>query len=391
VKQRALYFVKNYHPAHAGILYALEAGGYEPTLVVAEPGRPDSKAGSGLYPTEPVHIPPGRISQLLFRPGAKSKYVREVPQIRALVRIMAHRRPALTLVYERSVRSSVTAWVAFLAGSEVVQVLDAPSLRLKSKSARHVARLPHLWLRHFLSPRLRMHSGGLGEEVGKCVPLGPFLGTSMLAPYPVFVDSKNVRVRRLESPLRVVCVAGSNPDRANHDFVLRAIAPLVQQEQASITFLLWPTSADAQIAVLRATESELRLRESDVQVGVPTRDLHEFLKPFDIMIYSSARGTYGHAISVALTCGLPVICSEKVGAKTLIRDGVNGFTYHPDDLLRLRKIVGEMIRSGDTVALLSQQAMRLADRDFSPHAWLAHLDSLRPRLRKPSRLRHGRR
>jgi len=375
--RRAMYFVKNYHPAHAGVLFALQVGGYEPTLVVARAGRPEHKSGDGLYATNSLHLPASGISRLLLRPGAKSTYGRELPQIGTLIRMLVLHRPELTLVYERSVRSTVTAWFAFLVGSEVVQVLDTPSRRLKSRSHRQLARLPLLWLQHLLSPKLRMHSGGLGEEVGKSISLGPFLGKSTLSPYPIAAGRGSDRTRLCESPIRIVVMAGSNPNRTQFEMVLRALAPLINCDLIKVEFLLWPGHVETQSAEVRSAEQDLGLRESKIQPGVSTGGLREFLGAFDVMIYASHRGSYGHAVSVALAAGVPVVCSEKMGASVLIRNGVNGFTHRPKDMLQLRAIVQNLSENSDTIALLSQQALNLADEEFSPRAWLANLESLR--------------
>jgi len=380
--ERAVYSVKNYHPVHAGVLLALEAGGFEPILVVAETERTNIKTGSGLYATDAVHVPAGRISRLLFKRGDKKKYGREVPKIGDLLRLFAQHRPVLTLVYERSVRSTVTALVAFLFGSDVVQVLDSPTLPLKTSRLKHIRRLPSLWLRHLMSPKRRIHSGVMGARVGDRVSLGPLLGSSMLAPYPVTVDREDMFVRQFDGPLRIVCMTPSNQKRADMGQMLRSIASLIREDEARVTFVLWPGYAEEQASVLRAIEHELGLMPSEIQAGVSTSDLFKFFRAFHLLIYP-ATTLYGSAIPFALACGLPVICRENEGARVLIRNGINGFTYHPDDPTRLESIVKDLVARAEALEVLSQQALELSSQEFSPAAWLSHVASVRVGSRGP--------
>lgn len=365
--QVAIYSIKNYHVAHAGILQALKLGGFRPVLLVRDNNKSAQKDGQRVFAVASEHVPAGFFSTAMWRRDPKA-YVREVPRLLPLLLLFFRQRPALTLVYERSVRSSVVAFVAFLFRSRVIQVLDSPTLRW-SASKKPWA-LPNLWLRYLLTPKRRIHSGGMGTMHGERVALGPLLGASTFAPYPVRVPERYQQVRTLRLPLRIICVAGSNHRHTNFSFVLSALKDMVQNHSVELTFLVWPSYAETQTREIRSLQKKMSLRQVSIQYGVASSEFQALLLNFDAMIYSSSRGIYGHAVSVALSCGMPVICSRGVGARVLIREGQNGFLFHPHKEKELSRALRSLVQPPSRFEELSREALRLYEENFSLNAWL---------------------
>ena len=372
--QVAFYSVKNYHVAHAGILQALQLGGFRPVLLVRDNHKSAQKDGQRVFAASSELVPAGILSSRIWQRDSKSAYLREVPRIFPLLLLFFRWRPTLTLVYERGVRTSVVAFIAFLFRSKVIQVLDAPTLRWKPE--KNPWALPNLWLRYLMTPKRRMHSGGLGTMHGERVSLGPLLGTSTLAPYPVSVPEHYRAVRTPRLPLRVICVAGSNHRRTNFPFVLTSLGDVVRNHSVDLTFLVWPLYAESQTREIRSVEKQMSLGRIGIQRGVQASHFQAFLQNFDVMIYSSSRSSYGHAVSVALSCGIPVVCSRGVGARVLIREGQNGFLFNPHEMGELSRAIASLAQSLSQCEKLSLGALRLSEQNFSLSAWLDAANAL---------------
>lgn len=58
---------------------------------------------------------------------------------------------------------------------------------------------------------------------------------------------------------------------------------------------------------------------------VPQFKLSEFYHQSSVFVLASVEDGFGMVVAQAMACGLPVIVTENVGARDLVRDGVNGF------------------------------------------------------------------
>ena len=59
-------------------------------------------------------------------------------------------------------------------------------------------------------------------------------------------------------------------------------------------------------------------------------ELKKYFKLSDIFIFPSLKDTFGYVVPEALISGLPVICSEKAGASSLISNSKNGYVIDPN-------------------------------------------------------------
>jgi len=83
-------------------------------------------------------------------------------------------------------------------------------------------------------------------------------------------------------------------------------------------------------------------------------ELVKYFKMADIFIFPSLYDQFGYVVPEALASGLPVICTEKSGASSLIKDGLNGYIVDPhQDFYNEIKLVITNLKSFQENALLS--------------------------------------
>lgn len=96
--------------------------------------------------------------------------------------------------------------------------------------------------------------------------------------------------------------AWANLDLPNAELVLRA--PLNEE----LKVLLKPYS-----------------QRDDIKVVGHVDDINELYRTASVFAFPSSEDGFGMVVTEAMACGLPVIISENVGAKDIVRQGVDGF------------------------------------------------------------------
>ncbi len=124
------------------------------------------------------------------------------------------------------------------------------------------------------------------------------------------------------------------------------------------------------------------------------QDAWRFVQGLDCLFYRTSdewQEPHGRVVQEAMACGLPVVCSRRVGATDFIRHGRNGFVFDSDaealDVLRqlrddpvLRARVGaaarrtvELLFSEESVRRMRDFYLRGTDTEFDP---ASELDAL---------------
>lgn len=83
-----------------------------------------------------------------------------------------------------------------------------------------------------------------------------------------------------------------------------------------------------------------RLMPDAVFTGFRTgTELSELMASLDVFVHTGADETFCQAVQEALACGVPVVAPAAGGPLDLVRPGVNGLLYAPDDESGLRAAV----------------------------------------------------
>lgn len=365
---KVLYFAKNYHPAHAGVVAAIQSEGHDVVLVVHTEKSGSVKNGESLTPVRIVVLERWNLLTRLFRSRKTAQAFPNLFWVRQLIR---RERPGLVLVYSHHYSGVLISLLARLSGARSATIADSPRV------LKRLRRLPWLLLQRPFRNQAQLHTGEYGRP-GESVHLGPMLGQSFVAPYPVKVDIS--LDRRLEEPdeaapkkVRLVCMSCSNPRRARIDLPVRALAKSGVAEQIELVFLR--ASSHGEVPLIRRLESELGVPRSQIRLDLSDNEVREFfMSSADAMIYPAHNVDYGQTVAEALAHGLPVLCSDSVGARLLVEHGTNGLVFSSDNVDALAAVLKEVVESGPRrLSEMSTSAKQIAARTHSSEAWMATL------------------
>lgn len=94
-------------------------------------------------------------------------------------------------------------------------------------------------------------------------------------------------------------------------------------------------------------------------VGFITKDkLNKYYLESDIFIFPTMLDGFGFAVIEAMSCGLPVICTDNTGAKDSIIDGSNGFIVPTGDENVMKEKIDWCINNREKLYDMGQEAKR---------------------------------
>jgi glycosyltransferase involved in cell wall biosynthesis len=158
-------------------------------------------------------------------------------------------------------------------------------------------------------PREKVHSVMLGADTALFAP-----GTASARP---------------EGDEFVFVFAGAMIRRKGFDLLVEAFTRVWNAEAGVHLEIVGPTG-DAASVLSRATPAGI-----SVSGSLPQAELARRFHRADCLVLPSRNDSYGMVVAEALAAGLPVIVSEMVGAKELVRENVNGWVVNAGDVARL--------------------------------------------------------
>jgi len=142
------------------------------------------------------------------------------------------------------------------------------------------------------------------------------------------LDRRNCRlhIRRrhgLSESDVVVLFVGMNFEIKRLKLVIEGVAELIRERKRGANLKVLVVGKGNQ-APYQALARDLGITDRVIFAGV-TREVEKYYLASDLFAMPSQFDTFGMAVLEAMAAGLPVIITEKVGAKDLVTDGVQGF------------------------------------------------------------------
>lgn len=142
---------------------------------------------------------------------------------------------------------------------------------------------------------------------------------------------------------------------------------------------------------LRCLISDLSLQDSVLLPGFKQyEDLPVYYGLANAFIHASRVEQWGLVVNEAMASGLPVIVSDRCGCvPELVHDGINGYTFDPDDVPTLSKKMMEMAAmSSDERAAFGEQSARIV-AEFGPERFAMGLEQAADAAMKSPRRKLG--
>ena len=116
--------------------------------------------------------------------------------------------------------------------------------------------------------------------------------------------------------------------------------------------------------------------------GVPQHRLSEYYCQGSVFVLFSIEDGFGMSLLEAMACGLPVICSDAVGAKEVVRDGVDGFVVPSRDVNSLSEKLLYFYQNPKRAKEMGTAAFERVSKFFSWRNYNERIESVCGFLRK---------
>ncbi len=100
--------------------------------------------------------------------------------------------------------------------------------------------------------------------------------------------------------------------------------------------------------------------------NVPNRDLPDYYGLADVVVGTSfANETFGISLCEAAACERPVVASEFGGFKEVVKDGLTGYLYHPQDAGELAERLARLLNNPDQARRFGQAGRSFVIENFT--------------------------
>ena len=121
----------------------------------------------------------------------------------------------------------------------------------------------------------------------------------------------------------VVLFVGMNFEIKRLKLVIEGLADLIREEKRGANLKLL-VAGKGNSSLFQDVARGLGIADRVIFAGV-TREVEKYYFASDIFVMPSVFDTFGMAVLEAMAAGMPVIITQRVGAKDLVADGVQGF------------------------------------------------------------------
>lgn len=210
------------------------------------------------------------------------------------------------------------------------------------------------WLQKYLYPsasRVVTHTEQAARylsEVLKC----------HVAVIPNPVVEMEVKLKETWQGTPVLVAVGALEKEKGFDLLLQSVAQIAPQHPQLVLRIFGEGTQRKQLESLRA---ELGLTH---QVHLPgqVKDIFQQLSEADLFVMPSRIEGFGNALCEAMACGLPVIATNCMGPREIIRDGVTGILVPVEDAQILAQVISDLLNNTEKRMFLARQAREIMRR-----------------------------
>jgi glycosyltransferase involved in cell wall biosynthesis len=156
----------------------------------------------------------------------------------------------------------------------------------------------------------------------------------------------------------ILIAVGALEKEKGFDILLQSVAQIVPQHPQLVVRIFGEGTQRDYLESLRAKLGLTR------QVDLPgqVKNIFQQLSEADLFVMPSRIEGFGNALCEAMACGLPVIATDCMGPREIIRDGETGILVPVEDVKTLARVISELLENAEKRRFLATQAREIMRR-----------------------------
>lgn len=168
---------------------------------------------------------------------------------------------------------------------------------------------------------------------------------------------------------KLIVSVGELDDNKNHATVIKALTFLEHKNFKYVVCGVGPKRD-----ILTKMSADAGVLDKIILAGY-RNDIPDILHAADLFVFPSFHEGLPVSALEAMACGLPLICSKIRGNVDIVKDGMNGFLFEPEDYLTLAASMDRMIGNQNLAETFGDKNKEIV-KDFSQEAVVEELKKL---------------
>lgn len=173
------------------------------------------------------------------------------------------------------------------------------------------------------------------------------------------LDNKNLSERY------IFCVGRLDDPRKNISLLLEAFALLKEKKSFSFVELKLASKAPLKAADIE-TAKRLGIENSlTMLINISIEELRDAYQRAELFALSSDEEGLGLVIAEAMACGLPVVSTDCIGSRVLVKENVNGFLSTIGDVHALAENLEKVLQSRELQQKFGTASRQIIEQNFT--------------------------
>lgn len=189
----------------------------------------------------------------------------------------------------------------------------------------------------------------------------------------------------IDGKIHIVCV-GKFEERKHHIELLETVSKLSHREEIELIFI-GECSRTVHEEYLERLERSIRNLDMDKQTRILTNlsldAVYEEYMKADLFVLPSTGEFASISQLEAMSCALPVICSDTNGTSDCVKEGENGYLFRDGDFRNLRDILENTLQDRQGLAVMGKESYRIVMEEYDFKRYRDSIQKMMEEAEKP--------
>ncbi len=198
-----------------------------------------------------------------------------------------------------------------------------------------------------------------------------FYKDSFYVPFSIDFSDIFTKKNGNNEPIKIISVGKFSQERKNNLLLLRAIKKLKDIKDLKLTIVgaLYSKDDLTYRKIVKYIKDNNLQNKVIIKINLPYKEMFAEYSKHHLFILPSSNEPASYSVLEAMSCGLPVVCSDTNGTKYYIEEGENGYIFKSDNLEDLSDKIRLIISNREKMKKMKKESLRIVKEKYSPEVF----------------------